>query len=393
VTELNQKNMGTAILVLFYFLFPALILILERKYNIVRKFGPVVICYGVGLLVGNIGILPEGVSGLQENLYSAVVPLAIPLLLFSLDIRKWVRMAGKTFLSLLLGLASVILMVFLSFYLYRNVIPDFWKLAGVIVGFYSGGAPNAAAISLALGMEPEVFILTQTYDLAVGALTLLFLMTVAQRFFLLFMRPYKPLDNGDAGATGESYQEKYESYEGILSRRIIVPLLGAFGLSVLILGVSAGLSQLFLKKMDTAMIILGITTLGIAGSFVPRIKRIEKSFQGGIYLILVFCLIFSSMADISKFSLASLPLLYCILLAVPGALLLHGLLSKLFRVDVDNFLIISVALSMSPPFVPVVASALKNRDIILPGLIIGLLGYALGNYLGILMGYVVHSMG
>jgi uncharacterized membrane protein len=261
------------------------------------------------------------------------------------------------------------------------------------VGFYSGGAPNAAAISLALGMEPEVFILTQTYDLAVGALTLLFLMTVAQRFFLLFMRPYKPLDNGDAGATGESYQEKYESYEGILSRRIIVPLLGAFGLSVLILGVSAGLSQLFLKKMDTAMIILGITTLGIAGSFVPRIKRIEKSFQGGIYLILVFCLIFSSMADISKFSLASLPLLYCILLAVPGALLLHGLLSKLFRVDVDNFLIISVALSMSPPFVPVVASALKNRDIILPGLIIGLLGYALGNYLGILMGYVVHSMG
>lgn len=385
--------MGTAILVLFYFLFPVLILYLERKYDIIRKIGPVVICYGVGLLIGNIGILPEGMAGLQENLYSAVVPLAIPLLLFSLDIRKWVRMAGKTFLSLVLGLLSVIVMVMAGFFLYRNVIPDFWKVAGVIVGFYSGGAPNAAAISLALEMEPEVFILTQTYDLVVGAFTLLFLMTVAQRFFLLFMRPYRPVDNGDKSATGVSYQEKYESYEGVFRRRIFLPLLGAFGLSVLILGVSAGLSQLFLKKLDTALIILGITTLGIAGSFVPRIKRIEKSFQGGIYLILVFCLIFASMADISKFSLASLPLLYCILLAVPGALLLHGVLSKLFRVDVDNFLIISVALSMSPPFVPVVASALRNRDIILPGLVIGLLGYAMGNYLGILMGYLVRSLG
>jgi uncharacterized membrane protein len=62
-------------------------------------------------------------------------------------------------------------------------------------------------------------------------------------------------------------------------------------------------------------------------------------------------------------------------------------------VDVDNFLIISVALSMSPPFVPVVASSLKNREIILPGLIIGLVGYALGNYIGILMGLLVQSFG
>ena len=33
---------------------------------------------------------------------------------------------------------------------------------------------------------------------------------------------------------------------------------------------------------------------------------------------------------------------------------------------------------MSPPFVPVVASSLKNREIILPGLIIGLIGLTIG---------------
>lgn len=381
------------ILALFYFLFPVLIIHLDKKYSLVNKIGTVVICYGAGLLIGNTGILPDGIAGFQEQLYSIVVPLAIPLLLFSLDIRKWVKMAGKTFLSLILGIISVIVMVIIGFYLLRDVIPEIWKVAGVLVGFYSGGAPNAAAISLAVEMEPETFILTQSYDLVVGAVTLLFLMTVAQRFFLLFMRPYQPADKEKTGEDEENYHEKYASYDGIFSRTTGLPLLAALGLSVLIVGVSVGLSLLFLKKLDMALIVLGITSLGIAGSFVPRVKQIEKSFQGGIYLILVFCLIFASMADISKFSLESLPLLFYVLLAVPGALLLHGILSRIFRVDVDNFLIISVALSMSPPFVPVVAAALKNRDIILPGLIIGLIGYALGNYIGVGMALLIQALG
>ena len=385
--------MNLVFLVLFYFLFPALIIHLDIKYTLVNRIGTVVICYGMGLLIGNIGILPDGIAAFQENIYSICVILAIPLLLFSLDIRKWISMAGKTMLSLVLGITSVIVMVILGYFLFRDVIPDIWKVSGVLVGFYSGGAPNAAAISLALDMEPEVFILTQTYDLVVGAVTLLFLMILAQRFFLLFMRPYKPTGQEEVGDTRESYHDQYESYEGIFSRRIFLPLLAAIGLSILILGISAGISQLFFKELNTALLILGITTLGIATSFIPRIKKIEKSFQGGIYLILVFCLVFASMADISMFSMESMPLLVYILLAVPGALLLHGILSKIFKVDVDNFLIISVALSMSPPFVPVVASSLKNREIILPGLIIGLVGYALGNYIGILLGKMIQLFG
>ena len=371
------------ILSLFYFLFPALILYLEPKYSLVKKIGGVVICYGMGLLIGNIRVIPDGMAGFRETLSMVIVPLAIPMLLFSLDIRKWLKMADKTFLSLVLGLASVIITAFLGYYLFRDDIADIWQVSGVLVGFYSGGAPNAAAISIAVDMDPEVFMLTQTYDIVVGAITLLFLMTVAQRFFLLFMRPYQQQDKEEAEGTVESHYEKYESYKGIFSRKIFPPFLGSFGLSVLILAVSAGISMLLFKGLNTAAVILGITTLGIAASFIPRVKRIEKSFQGGIYLIMVFCVIIASGADISMFTLESLPILAYVILVVPGALLLHGILSRIFRVDVDNFLIISVALSMSPPFVPVVAASLRNRDIILPGLIIGIIGYAIGNYLGV----------
>jgi hypothetical protein len=125
------------------------------------------------------------------------------------------------------------------------------------------------------------------------------------------MRPFQTADTEKTGETKETYHFKYESYDGIFSRRIFLPLLSAFGLSILILGVSAGISQLFFKTLNTALVILGITTLGIALSFIPRVKQIEKSFQGGIYLILVFCLVFASMADLSMFSLESIPC-FCI---------------------------------------------------------------------------------
>ena len=180
--------MGKAILLLFYFLVPVLIIYLDKRSKLVNKIGPVVICYGVGLLIGSTGILPDGILDFQNTTGFICIFLAIPMILFSLDIRKWIKMADRTFLSLVLGLVAVIITAFIGYFLWRDVIPDIWQVSGVLVGYYSGGQPNAAAIHLALGMDPEVFLLTQTYDIGVGALTLLFLMTVAQRFFLLFSR-------------------------------------------------------------------------------------------------------------------------------------------------------------------------------------------------------------
>ena len=55
------------------------------------------------------------------------------------------------------------------------------------------------------------------------------------------------------------------------------------------------------------------------------------------------------------------------------------------------FIITSASAICSPPFVPVVAAALKNRAVIISGLTTGIIGYALGNYLGITMAYVVKS--
>jgi len=376
----------TIAVILFYFLFPALVLYLGTRYTIVNKIGSIVICYAVGLLIGNLGILPDGMGELQDNLTSVTILLGIPLLLFSENIRKWFKMAWLTTLSMILGLISVFIMVLIGFYIFRDVIPETWKVSGMLIGVYSGGTPNLAAISKMVGVDPDTYILTHTIDLVIGALLLLFLLTVGQRFFLLFMKPYKPLKKDDDKDIAENVKA-FDSYQGFLRKENFLDFIKGFGLAVLITGAGAGLSMVVNEENATVIAILTITTLGILASLVPAINKLKMTFQGGMYFILVFSTIVASMADLSEMfgkgsSQVVIAIAIYILMAVIGALLLHAILSKIFKIDADHFIITSVALSMSPPFVPVVAAALKNKEVVVSGLIIGIIGYAVGNYLG-----------
>ncbi|MCK4344433.1 MAG: DUF819 family protein, partial [Bacteroidales bacterium] len=156
-----------------------------------------------------------------------------------------------------------------------------------------------------------------------------------------------------------------------------------------IFGIAAGLSFIVPENTKMTVVILSITSLGILASLLPFVNKIGKTFQAGMYLILVFCVVVSSMADISKFDLSSMPLFIYIFIAVIGSLLLHAILSAIFKINVDDFLITTTALAMSPPFVPVIAAALKNKKIIISGLVIGIIGYAMGNFLGVLVANIL----
>ena len=75
-----------------------------------------------------------------------------------------------------------------------------------------------------------------------------------------------------------------------------------------------------------------------------------------------------------------------------GSLIIQALLSKIFKVDADTFIITPTAFICSPPFVPVVAGALRNREIIFSGLTVGIIGYAIGNYLGVFIAWLLKGM-
>jgi len=411
--------MTIALLVLFYLFFPLLILHLCHRFPFVNKLGAVIVAYLAGLLLGNIGLLPEfgkelneylinnpqatpqDIEGLysaglitsanvlafkiyklRDVLMSATILLAIPLLLFSSNVRQWKQLAGKTLASLFLGLIAVVVVIVLGYLIfYTKGSKDLWKVAGMLVGVYTGGTPNLAALKMMLNVDADTYILTHTYDLVVGIFYQAFLMTFGQKIIRWFLPKFPvALDKMDA-----KNSDGQDPFWGILKRDKFFPLLKAYGVTLAIFAIAGILSMLVPGRLMMVVVILTITTLGILVSLIPSLNRIDKTFESGMYLILIFSLVVSSMADIRNFSGLAPGLFAYITMAVFGSLLLHVLLSKLFKVDADTTMITSVAFICSPPFVPVVAGALGNRHIIVSGITIGLFGYAIGNYLGFLV--------
>ena len=158
------------------------------------------------------------------------------------------------------------------------------------------------------------------------------------------------------------------------------------GLTLLIVGASAGVALILPESMFMTIFILMLTTLGIAFSFVRKVRETKYSYDIGMYFIYIFCIVVASMADLSKLDfVGGIGLLGYLLIAVFGSLLLQVIFAKILKIDSDMMVISSVTFINSPPFVPMMAAAMKNKDVLIPGLTIGVIGYAVGNYLGFVM--------
>lgn len=386
----------TVIILLIYFLFPALLLAFSGKYTIINRIGVIVFCYVGGLIIGNTGMVPEGMESLQGDLMGVVILLGIPLVLFSENILKWVKMARYTFLSLILGVVSVVIMVFAGYFLLKDVIPEAHKIGGLLIGVYTGGTPNLAAIARGLHVDEDMYILTHTVDLAIGAMVLLFLITGAKRFFGMYLKPYRHTKDYDVSEAEEAVGS-FNSYHEFLHRKNLPGVFKALGFAVIVFLVGYGATFIVKGEAKDTAAILTVTTLGILFSLIPAINRNKKSFQMGMYFIYVFCVIVASKANLQEiFAPESAQLLgniaIYVALAMAGSLFLHSILSKIFGITNDDFIITSTALSNSPPFVPVVAAALKNKEVMVPGMIIGVIGYAIGNYLGVLVASILERL-
>ena len=379
---------------MFYLLFPIIIIYLCTTYPILDKIGMIIICYAMGLILGNIHILPENILASQTTLCEVSVALSLPLLLFSLDLKQWIHLAGKTILSMVLATISIAIASCLGFLFINGLIFESWKLVGMAMAVYTGGTPNLAAIKTALQVDPTIFITFHTYDILITLACVIFFITIAQSVCNRFLPRFEPLPKkpGTTDETDSLHYEGIDSYKGIMEIKTLITLSYALVLSGVIVGAALGVSNLFPGDYATSVTILSITTLGIGCSFIPAIRNIKKTFQLGMYIIMIFCLVVSSMADFSLLTNLNYPLLCYVGFSVFGSLTLHAILCMLFKIDTDTFIITSTSAICSPPFVPVVASALKNKTIILSGLTTGIIGYAIGNYLGISIAYLVKSL-
>ncbi|PIF06364.1 MAG: hypothetical protein CSA36_02035 [Draconibacterium sp.] len=417
------------LLVLFYFLVPFLIIYLCKILPFLSKIGAVALAYIVGLIAGNTGLIPSpgpefrqflltspslskdvidqlvATGQLQQSDYfvnqalsiqdiviTIAIPLAIPLLLFSLDLRKWLKLAKGALLSLFLAFISLIISVLAGYYLFSQHIYEAPKVAGMLVGVYTGGTPNLAAIGTALNINPNTFLLTHTYDLIIGSVILLFLLTLAQRMFHLFLPRFSALHQPEISVEAVSENENMENFDGLFDRKNLPDMLKALLIAIGIFAIGGGISLLVPQPNNSVAAILIITSLGLLASLLKPVNRLKNSFSLGMYFIIVFSLVIASMANLSnifKNGDSAEYLFYFILMVVVASMVIHVGLSKIFKVDADTTIIAITALTYSPPFVPTVASAIKNKHLIISGLAIGIIGYAFGSYLGIFIGKIL----
>ncbi|GAF94977.1 unnamed protein product, partial [marine sediment metagenome] len=174
------------LLILFVLLFPSITIYAARRYKLFKLISPVVLCYLTGLLIANLSFIPVN-SSLFKTVAGIVVPLAIPLLLFSTYFVRWLRYAKSAVLSFMLCVISVIISSIVAICFFTDFPEESWKLAGMMVGVYTGGTPNMSAIGLSINVKEETFILLNAADVVLSGIYLIFLITVAQRLLLKFL--------------------------------------------------------------------------------------------------------------------------------------------------------------------------------------------------------------
>ena len=371
------------ILSLLFCIAPAGVLWICKKVPFLGKIGPVLLLYILGVIIGNIGIRPEGMGTIQEILSSAMVPLAIPMMLFGCTFRF--KEAKEQLKALLTGLTAVIIAVIAGYLIFGKNIEEGTKIGGMLTGVYTGGTINLAALKTMLGVKNETYILINSYDMLVSFLYLTFLLTVGIKLFRKFL-PYR---QGLTASTDDVQDPEMESdgnYRAMLTKDGILNVGKILGITALICAISGGSALIFPEGAFMVVFILMLTTLGIGCSFIRPVHNLKHSYDLGMYFIYIFCIVVASMADLTSLDLAGgLNLMGYLLCAVFGSLVIQVILARIFRIDADTMVIASVTFINSPPFVPMMVAAMKNKSVLVTGLTLGIIGYAVGNYLGYLM--------
>ena len=160
-------------------------------------------------------------------------------------------------------------------------------------------------------------------------------------------------------------------------------------LSLVIVALSVGASLLFTGRIEVSIVMLMLTTLGIAASFLRKIREIPGTYKAGQYVLLVFSLALGTNINLYELLASSSKVFMYTAFVMTTAIVIHFILAYFFRIDTDTAIITSTAGIFGPAFIGPVAEALDNREVIIPGLTCGLVGYAIGNYLGFAIAWLL----
>ena len=384
------------VIIALYILVPVLIIECFKRWTWMQKIGTVVAAYAVGIIFALTGFVhfEAGTEAalafgkLQSTIMSVAVPLAIPLMLFNCDFKLWTKALPKTVWSLVGGITAVLVAVVSGYFIFRTPeIAEFNKVAAMMTGIYTGGTMNFNALGASLGVDKTLMAIVLAFEMVLTTPYIFFIIGGGYKVFRKIL-PYQDVTR--KGRTDEEVETKdVENYRGMFDRKNVGGMFAGLGLSVLFLAIGAGLALLLTGTLNELVVILTITTLSIIASFFKKVRELPKTFELGMFFILLFSVIVASLFDIHSVNGGSLMIGLFVAWVMVIAAGLHLLFCRIAHVSGDLFCVSQIALLCSPPFVPPVVGAMKNKKVLISGIVIGLVGYAIGTYLGVAIAFIL----
>ncbi|MEM1217475.1 MAG: DUF819 family protein [Bacteroidota bacterium] len=333
---------------------------------------PVIICYGTGILFS---IIPPPHWGYEIAHWfrDLTLLLGIPLLLYATNLSQWWKSSKEPLFSFVLCIISGWILAVSSGFFWSSSWPEAKSMSGMMVGLYTGGTPNMNAVGRALRVDDSLLLMANTTDILLGGLLLVFLTSVAKPIYRRFLPAYSAPSNTELSETTDTTSVRPPIWQPLL-------------LTVGVVGASVGITFLTmggLGESSITVLLLALTSFSLIVAQWPRVRSWGGTFALGEYFLLVFCVALGMLVDFSAIFSTGTQVIIFMTSVLAGTVILHLLLARWWKIDADTVLISSTAALYGPVFVAQVASAIGNKSLVFSGIALGLLGYALGNFLGI----------
>jgi uncharacterized membrane protein len=375
----------------------ALSIYLEQKYDWAAKISGAIIALIGAMVLSNLKVIPVDAPA-YDTVWGYVVPLAIPMLLLQCNIKKIWKESGRMLLIYLVGAVGTVAGAIIGFVLLGKHIPHLAEIAGMMTGSYIGGGVNFVAVSSAFSVPGELVSATVVADNLLMALYFLALITIPTLNFFRknFKHPYvdkvESLGNVEDGTTAAAYWKGKEiSLKDIAFAVATGFIVVAFSkavsgfLSSVIPTGNMAMNMLNVLFSNQYLIITTVTML-LATFFPDFFGNIKGAQEIGTFLIYLFFVVIGVPASIPLIIQNSpLLLLFCGIVVLVNMAVSFGI-GKLLNYSVEEIIIASNANIGGPTTATAMAISKGWTDLVAPAMLVGVFGYGIGTYLGIIVG-------
>ncbi|HEY3371860.1 MAG TPA: DUF819 family protein [Prolixibacteraceae bacterium] len=314
-----------------------------------------------------------------ELIFSYFIPLSIPMMLMGSNITRIIREGGKLLVAFLIGALGVVLGSFLAFYII-DLGADSGNVAGVISATLIGGSMNFIATGEIMNFSTHpLFSATIAVDNFAANAYILMLFAVPSMTFLarFFVKP--KLENQDLAERDPNELTYPMTMERMAISVLIAALIAAAGSLI-----SDLIQKVYATRMSTSILIITVLAVLMANLFPKRLKKLEDTaFAIGLWMMYVFLAAIGASTNLGDMLHVGPAVLGFYLIIMFFHFIFLVSLSKLFKFDVYEVIISSAANIMGPSVAAPMAASLGQKKLITPGILVGILGYVIGTFIGV----------